>query len=214
MNHSEPFVITISRMLGSGGADIGKRLAKELGILYLDREIVSEAAKELYASEEDVAELDEKPTSIWKSIYEASKVINETVYMVPNFFVPTDHQVFDSEAKVIERTVKERSAVVMGRCGSHVLRNHPRYISVFLNGELAFRRSRVEKLYNVNEKDAIKMIEKSDKIGVNYHREFTGHELYDVRQYTICLDTSKIGIDECADIILKYAEQKFGVVRV
>lgn len=214
MKHSEPFVITITRMLGSGGADIGKKLATELNILYLDREIVSEAAKELYALEEDVAELDERPTSIWQSIFEASAVINETVHIAPRFFVPTDRLVFDSESEIIERTAKERSAVVIGRCGSHVLRNHPRHISIFLNGELAFRRNHVEKLYSLNAKDAIKMVEKSDKIGSNYHKQFTGHELFDLRQYTICLDTSKIGIHECADIILKYAEQKFGVVEV
>ncbi len=213
MKHLEPFVITITRMLGSGGADIGKRLASKLNILYLDREIVSEAAKELSALETDVAELDERSTSIWQSILESSTVINDTFYAMPKFFVPTDRLVFDSEAKIIERISREHSSIVIGRCGSHILRNHPRHISVFLNSDLAFRRSRVEKLYSLNDKDAIKMIEKSDKVGNKYHKEFTRHELFDLRQYTICLNTSKIGIDECTDIILKYAEQKFGIVR-
>ena len=68
MKEASPFVITISRQLGSGGAYLGQRLATRLNILYLDREIVCEAAKKLRVSEDTVASCDEKLTPSWQTL--------------------------------------------------------------------------------------------------------------------------------------------------
>ncbi len=209
----EPFVVTISRMLGSGGAYIGQQLSNRLNVLYLDREIVNEAAKEFNISEEELSIYDERPASFLESIFKTSKVINDSIYTPPKFFIPDDRLVFNVEKQIIERTVKDNSAVIIGRGGSHILRDHPRHISVFLHGDVDFRKSRVQSLYNLNEKDAIKMITESDKRRSNYYKIFTGHEFSDSTQYTLCFDTSKVGLDECAHIILKYAKQKFGLLK-
>ena len=209
----EPFVVTISRMLGSGGAYIGQQLSNRLNVLYLDREIVNEAAKEFNISEEELSIYDERPASFLESIFKTSKVINDSMYTPPKFFIPDDRLVFNVEKQIIERTVKDNSAVIIGRGGSHILRDHPRHISVFLHGDVDLRKSRVQSLYNLNEKDAIKMITESDKRRSNYYKIFTGHEFSDSTQYTLCFDTSKVGLDECAHIILKYAKQKFGLLK-
>lgn len=213
MIQNKPFVITISRMLGSGGAYIGQQLSNRLNALYLDREIVNEAAKEFDISEEELSIYDERPASFWESMFKASKVINESMYTAPKFFILDDRLVFNVERQIIERTVKENSAVIIGRGGSHILRDHPRHISVFLHADVDFRKSRVQNLYNLDEKDAIKRIAESDKRRSNFYKIFTGNEFSDSTQYTLCFDTSKVGLDECTHIILKYAKQKFGLLK-
>lgn len=210
MKSSEPFVITISHMLGSGGAYIGQKL----NILYLDREIVSQVAKKLYVSEEEIYSHDEKTDSLWESIYHISRIINESVYKSPRFFIPSDRLVFDCETEIIERTANEHSVVILGRGASHILHNHPYHISVFLHGYIDFRKNRIQKLYDLSDKEAIRMIAEYDKKRSHHYKVFTGHEFSDSSQYTICLDTSKVGIEESSEIILKYAEERFGVVPV
>lgn len=134
--------------------------------------------------------------------------------MPPSLLVPSDRLLFDFEAEVIERTASGGSAVIIGRGGSHILRNYPRHISVFLHGDIDFRKDRVQKIYNLDEKTAKKRIAESDKRRSGYYKTFTGNKFSDSRQYTICLDTSKIGIDESIEIILKYAEEEFGIHRI
>lgn len=214
MRESQTFVITINRMLGSGGAYIGQQLAKKLNVLYLDREIVRQVAKELYLPEEEIAQYDEKTTSLWDLLFKKSTLTDSTFYMPPSLLFPNDRLLFDYESKVIERTSNEGSAIIIGRGSSHILRNHPRHISIFLHADDDFRKERVQKIYNLDEKAARKKIVESDKRRNSYYKTFTGNKFSDSKQYTMCLDVSKIGIDGCIEIILKYAEQKFGVTRI
>lgn len=211
MSQQEPFVMTISRMLGSGGAVVGQRLAADLGVRCLDREIVSEAAKTLYVAEDVLEEHEERPTSIWESFFEVSGMMNESVYTLPRYYLPQDHVVFEAEAEIIRRMTREESAVVIGRCGAHVLREHPRHLSVFVHADLDFRMGNVAKHFNVSPKDAKKMIEECDKRRSEYCRMFTGHDVTDSRLYEICLDTGKIGIDGCVELITAYAKKKFSI---
>lgn len=213
MNEQAPFVITISRMLGSGGAYVGQQLAKKLDILYMDREIIQKAAKELHVSEEALASHEERLSSIWESMFQASSIISDSVYIVPEFIIPDDHALFDTEALVIEETAKTHSAVVLGRCGAHVLKDHPRHLSVFLHADLDFRKGRVMELYGLSEKEAVKRIHDSDKGRNSYCRMFAGKDFTDATQYALCLDAGRLGVDECVEAILKLAESRFGAVR-
>src|SRR5665647_3724954 len=115
MEDSLPYVITISRQLGSGGAYVGQLLARELNIFYLDREILSQAAREFSLSEEDLEEYDEKADTLWQSV-QRSVFSNPYIYVAPKFYVPSGQQLFAAEAEIIARTAQERSAVIIGRC--------------------------------------------------------------------------------------------------
>ena len=203
---TSPFIITISRQLGSGGAYIGQQLASRLNILYADREIISEAAKKLSAVEETLARREEKLSSFWKSLLRSYSFGSPDVYIPPKVNVPTSRELFDAETDAILRIAKECSAVIIGRSGSYVLREHPNHVGIFLHADRAFRIRRVREKFNVTEEAAIKMIEQSDKERALYHRTFTGREWADARRYHLAIDTGKPGLDKSVDLILKYLE--------
>lgn len=206
MKKKSQIVITISRQLGSGGAYIGQQLAKKLDILYLDREIIKMAAEKLSVLEDDLEPRDERVLSFWQSVFKFSGYSGPDVYIPPRFFVPTDRELFEAEAEVIKHVAKDRSAVIIGRCGSHVLRACPNHTSIFLHADNDFRKKRIEELYNVSQEEASKMMAKSDSERSRYHHRLTGKEWTDARQYDLSIDTSKIGVDNCVQLILKYLE--------
>ncbi len=206
MKKASPLIITISRQLGSGGAFVGQQLAKGLNISYIDREIISQAARQLSVLEEELESRDEKTLSFWQSFLQLCTFCAPDVYMPPQVIAPTNRELFKTEAEIIEHIAEERSAVIIGRCGSHILRDHPNHASIFLHGGIDFRKDRVRKLYNVSEECAVKMIAQSDTERAHYHRAVTGKDWTDARQYHISIDTSKMGLDKSVEFILKYLE--------
>ena len=131
MKQTTPFVITISRQLGSGGAYIGQQLAKRLNIDYVDREILSKAAKQLAVLEEDLESRDEKLLSFWKSFFHING-FSPDVHIPPRMNFPFDREIFDAETNIIEHIARERSSVIIGRCGFHILREYSNCVSLFL----------------------------------------------------------------------------------
>lgn len=205
MKNTSPFVITISRQLGAGGAYIGQQLAKNLNVFYADREIISQAAQQLSVLKEDLEARDEKILSFWQSFIRSYAITPDT-YVPPQILPPSDRQLFKIDSEIIARIAKEHSAVIIGRCGSYILREHPNHISIFLHGDITFRKGRIQNLYNVSEAVAGKMIVQNDKERTLYHHTFTGKEWTDARRYDISIDTSKMGVDKSIEVILKYLE--------
>lgn len=205
MKNTSPLAITISRQLGCGGAYVGQQLAKNLNIFYADREIIGQAAKELSVLKEDLESRDEKILSFWQSLIR-SFAMTPDVYVPPQIIDPTDQELFKAESEIIKRIAHERSAVIIGRCGSYVLREHPNHISIFLHGGITFRKDRIKNLYNVSEEAAEKMIARSDEERADYNHKFTGVKWTDARQYDISINTGKTGVDNTVKFILKYLE--------
>jgi CMP/dCMP kinase len=203
MKNTSPLVITISRQLGCGGASVGQQLAKNLNVFYADREIIDQAAKELSVLEEDLKSRDEKVLSFWQSFIRSYAIAPDT-YVKPQMMAPSDRELFKTESEIIARIARERSAVIIGRCGSYILREHPNHVSIFLHGDVTFRKGRLQKLYNVSEEVAGKMIAKSDKERALYHHTITGQEWTDARRYDISIDTGKIDIEKSVELIMKY----------
>jgi len=203
VKNTSPFVITISRQLGAGGAYIGQQLAKSLNVFYADREIISQAAQQLSVLKEDLESRDEKILSFWQSFIRSYAITPDT-YVPPQIMPPSDRQLFKIDSEIIARIAKEHSAVIIGRCGSYILREHPNHVSLFLHSDMASRKNRIQNLYNVSEEVAGKMIAQSDKERALYHRTATGQEWADARRYDLAMDTGKINLDKSVELILKY----------
>jgi CMP/dCMP kinase len=207
MKENSKIVITISRQLGSGGAYIGQQLAKQLNISYWDREIIRLAAKKLSVLDDELESRDERMRSFWESFFHFSGYNGPDMYIPPNIFDPTDKELFKAEAEVIKRIATDHSAVIIGRCGSHILQGYPNHTSIFLHADLEFRKERIENLYNVDNvviTASSKKIAKSDSERSRYHHTLTGKEWTDARQYDLSIDTSKIGVDNSVQLILHY----------
>ena len=205
MENLKKFSITISRQLGSGGAFIGQQLAKELDIFYADREIIDRVARQYAVLEEDVVSNDEKIISFWESFLQFN-TISTDLYVPPKLQAPTDRELFQAEADIIEHIVNERSAVIIGRCGAYILRDYPENVRIFLHGDIESRIKRIRSLYQVSKDTAGNMIEQSDIERARYCRIVTCKkwDWNDARNYDLSIDTSKLDIDKSTGLILDY----------
>jgi CMP/dCMP kinase len=212
MTNNSPFVITISRQLGSGGAYLGRRLATRLNILYLDREILYQAAQELQISEIDLNPLDERVTPRWQSWLQSMAQSYSLGFTPPAINIPTNQRLYEVESDVIRRTAQQHSAVIVGRAGSYVLRQHPQHLSIFLYADVTFRQKRVQELYNVSAQEALKLINRIDRERTNYLHVFTGQDWMNACQYHLCFDTGVVGLDRAEDIIITALQARTGII--
>ena len=208
MKQNVPFVITISRQLGSGASYIGQQLARKLSVCYADREIIRKAAEKLSVLETDLEARDESVPSFWRSLMQTCGLVPD-VYVPPKMLIPTDRELFDAESEVIEHMAKEGSMIIIGRCGSYVLRNHPNHVSVFLHGDPVFRSERYRNVYQVTKEEADRMVALKDKERALYNKTFTGKDWTDARNFDLSIDTSKLrDLDAAVDLILHYLKMK------
>lgn len=205
MTPSTSFVITISRQLGAGGSFIGQQLASKLNIFFADRDILRKAANRLSTFEENLESREERLLSFWHSLL---KTIPQkdvvTIPSVASSLEYTDQELFDTEAEIIKKIVHDKSAVILGRCGHYVLRDEPNHISIFLHADQKFRINRIQKLYNLQNDEATKMVEKSDKERAAYCKTFTHKEWMNASNYDLSIDTSKVTLEQAVELILQY----------
>lgn len=201
-------VITINRQLGGGATYIGHKLAERLNFLYVDREIVKEAAKDLQTFVEELETRDEKLGSVWRTVMLIGAFSNfeytESVKTI------SDDEIYEVQSNFITEIGNHKSAVIIGRGSSYVLREHPRHVSIFIHAGLEFRKKQIQKLYNINEKEALHLIETTDKSRKKYLQKLTKQDMYDVRGYDLAIDTSKLGFKKAEDVIMEYLKIKFG----
>jgi len=203
MKQTTPFAITISRQLGSGGAYVGQQLADKLTIFYADREIIRNAAKQLSVMEEDIDFREERAPSFWQTIFQSTSYIPD-ITIPENPIIPTDRELFEAEADVIQHMAKEHSAVIIGRCGFHILREHQNLVRIFLHSDPKERIQRIHEQYQVPEAVAEKMLIQSDKERTLYNKTYTGKEWTDAKNYDLSINTSKMDLDKVVELIINY----------
>lgn len=201
-----PLIITMSRQLGCGGAAIGQQVAEKLNIRYVDREIISRAAEQLSMMEKELDDRDEKIQSFWKSFFQFNALASDAP-LPPDMRITTTGEVFKVESEIIQRIAADQPAVVMGRCGYYILGDRPNVMTVYLHAGNAFRVDRIARQTGMTDKEALEMIEKNDKERGLYIETFTGHKWHDARQFDLCIDTGKTGIEKAAGLILNYVKQ-------
>lgn len=211
MIQNTPYVITISRQIGSGGSYIGQRLASRLGITYVDREIVRQTAERLGTSEANLIAHDERITPFWKALLESSIYSNPEGYTIPPPDRITDKRLYQIESEIILDIAKHSSAVIIGRGGHYLLHKHPRHLSIFLHADITFRQQRIQETYHLSPADALKMIKDIDISRANYLHMITKKHWMDASQYHITLDTGILGLKLAEDIIVSAAQTRFGL---
>lgn len=203
MSEQMPFVITISRQLGSGGSYLGQRVAARLGIHYADREIVRQAAVMLHVSEEVVEPMDEKMTPIWQSLLRTfDHGRPELSYVPPANLPPLDDEFHLAESSVITQIAESCSAVIVGRGGYHLLRDNSRHLAVFLYADADFRIKRIQEIYDVSAEKVAKLMETSDQDRRHYLHNVIGTDWTDARQYHLSINTGVLGFGLAEETIV------------
>ena len=193
----ERTVITIGREFGSGGHEIGMKLAEKLGIKCYDKELLELAAKESGLCEELFASQDEKPTNSF--LY--SLVMDTYSLGYTNSYVdmPINHKVF---------LAQRESCVIVGRCADYALEDNPYAVSVFIKASLDERVQRIKRIYELNDSKAADLIQKTDKRRASYYNYYSSKKWGEAKSYNLCIDSGLVGIDGAIDMILKFIELK------
>jgi cytidylate kinase len=137
---------------------------------------------------------------------------SDAVYAPPPIDTFTDKALYSTESEIITRIAGERSAVIVGRGGYYVLRNHPGCLHVFLHANMEFRQQRVHELYHLPPKEALKLINSIDRERAGYLRTLTGHDWLDARQYHLCLDTGAVGLEKTEELIIAAFQARFNEI--
>ena len=161
----ERTVITIGREFGSGGHEIGQKLAERLGIKCYDKELLELAAKESGLCQELFASQDEKPTNSF--LY--SLVMDTYSLGYSNSYVdmPINHK----------KLAQKESCVIVGRCADYALEDDPFAVSVWIKASLDKRVERIKKMYDLSESKATDLIQKTDKRRASYYNYYSSNRL-------------------------------------
>ena len=201
-------IISICREYCSGGKEIGKKVSDELGYTFLDKQLITEAAKKSGYDESVFEKVDEVATnSLLYSLVLGTYGANAAGAM------PDNDKLFGLQAEIIRDTAKEKKCVVIGRCADYVLREEPNLIKIFLRADMDFRVERFRSLYTVPEgKKPEDIINKTDKKRASYYKFYTGNLWKDMNNYDLVINTGKVGIDNAVATIIDYV-RKYGYVK-
>lgn len=198
-------VITISRQYGSGGREIGEKLAKKFDVPFYDNELITRAAKESGFAEETFAKAEDKATN--SLLYSLAMGIN--VYGNQDFGfsgLSLDDRIFLAQSDVIRKVAEEGPCVIVGRCADYVLKERQDTINLFVRASMDFRIRRAVEVYGVDSKKAADFILKNDKRRSNYYHYHVGEKWYNLNNYDLVIRSDLTGIDKAVECIAAYVQ--------
>ncbi len=198
-------VITIARQFGSGGHEVGERIARELNVPFYDKALIAMAAKQSGLSEEVFEHADEKATnSLLYSMVMGS--YGGFGGRVPGLNeMPINDKLFIIQSDIIKKAAAEGPCVIIGRCANYILREFPHCLNVFVHADKAARIERIVSRNLCEEKKAPDFITKKDKQRANYYNFYSNNRWDDLSNYNLTVDTSKFTVEKAVEIILDAA---------
>ncbi len=191
-------VITISREFGSGGRTIGKMVADKLGYKFYDSEIINKVIEESGLAREIVEKYDEYATHKNSFLY---AIAVNAGYSDGQGGLSFANQVQIAQANVIKELVDVGNCVIIGRGADYILRDRENCFNVFVRADIDFRAKRVIELYGDTGKRIEDRLKDKDTKRRVFYRSFTMREWGAFENYNLMLDSGRIGLDKCADII-------------
>lgn len=200
-------IITIARQYGSGGHEVGRRLAEKLGIRCYDRDLIAMAAQKSGMSEEVLHQADEKAAS--SLLY--TLVMGSNMYRgnIDHFNVPINDKLFAVQADIIRELAASESCVIVGRCADYILDEHPQCIRLFLYADYENRVKTVAERLSVSDGEAREKVTKTDKRRSNYYNYYTGRKWGRLENYDLSIATDKIGLDNTVRMILNFMQMAY-----
>ena len=186
-------IITINREYGSGGRYIGRIIADKLGIKFYDKELVEKVALEAGMTEEYIEENEQKRK--WGSSFNSE--YNE------------DDKLFEAESRVIKEIAKKDSCVIIGRCADFVLKDEKNLCSIFIYSDDEDKVNRAIKYYDLDEKQALKEINKINKERAKHYKYYTNENWNDLKNYDFAFNSDYLGVDKTAELISELIVKKY-----
>ena len=188
-------IITISREFGSGGRFIGEEVAKKLGIAYYDKNIIGQIAEKSGLSPEYIqenAELSPKK-GLFAYAFSGRDITGKSV----------EDMVYEVQRNIILELAEKEPCVIIGRNADYILKDRDDVLNAFIHGDMPEKIKRITGLYNVKEKEAVKMMADTDKRRRTNYNFYTDQNWGKASNYTLCLNSSQLGYDRCEMIIME-----------
>ena len=187
-------IITISREFGSAGRTIGKNVAEKLGIPCYDSEIVQQVAIKSGILAEKIADRGEDLSASGKF---------SSIFTLYNLYsnMSKDDIIWHAQVKVINELADKGPCVIVGRCADYILRERENLVRVFIYADMKSRADRIVSVYGEKADAPEKRLRDKDKKRAAYYKQYAEMEWGDHEHYDICLNSGKLGIDKCVEII-------------
>ena len=194
-------IVTISREFGSGGREIGKRLADKLNVPFYDKELLEMASKESGIARELFVKNDESYTnSFLYSLVMGTYPVSPDGRLNPE--LPLNHKIFLAQFETIKKLAEKGPCVIVGRCADYVLKEEPNVIDFFISGNMYDKKKRILERYDIEKPK--EFIRKTDKRRASYYNYYTDMKWGDARNFDLCINSSKSGIEGAVDLMLAY----------
>lgn len=197
-------IITISRQYGSGGREIGQKLADRLGIPFYDNALIEKAAQESGLIPEFFEDTERHAgNSLLYALYrgaQADRFGTSLLSMEDNIYL--------AQSNVIRKVASEGPCVIIGRCSDYILSDMVNLVTVFIHADLEFRKERAVRIDGVDPAKAESVVLTKDKRRQNYYNFHADRKWGIAKNYNLCIDSGYCGIDCAVDIIYDYITKR------
>lgn len=194
---SEQLIISVGREFGSGGHEIARQLSGRFGVPLYDHNLLDEIATERELDVESLRRFDEKPRNV---------VLSRTVC---GFSSSAEVNIANMQFEYLKKKAEAgESFVVVGRCSETMLKDYPGMISIFVLGDSAVKTARVMEVYKLSEKEARYKMERHDRSRKMYHNFYCKGKWGDSRNYDLCINSSRMGIERTVDFLELYIKER------
>lgn len=194
-------IITIGREFGSGGRELGRRLAEELQVAYYDQEIIAEIAKRTSLSEQYVQHITEHRPVMSFPIH-----VGRSFYSVPNPAMKQSQALYQEQKKIILEMAEKSNCVIVGRCADHILEEQkPFRIFVYADMESKLRRCREKapEHEHLSDKELRQHIQEIDRNRSKYYGFYTDKKWGDKLNYDLCINTTGSVVKGIVPVLVK-----------
>lgn len=206
----QPFVITIGRQMGSGGRELGRKLAERLGIEFYDKRLLLDAAKKSGLIPEIFERDDEREPSFLSSAFSLGFMGTGSGHF-PGGCI-TEDAVYRAQSDMIRELGDTKSCVIVGRTADYVLRNHPRCINIFVHApESECVKRLLSRGDKTSEAEARAMCRKVNKLRAGYYNFYTDHTWGAAATYDLTVNSALMPMDDLADFIADYVRRRLAL---
>ncbi|PRR81992.1 AAA family ATPase [Clostridium vincentii] len=191
----ENLVVTISREYGSGGREIGQKIADDLGITFYDTQLLKVAAKETGFPEEFIAENDQSIPNL---------LLNELIAQGYAFSkqekAPLD-AIYEAEKKIIINLANTESCVIIGCCSDVILKDLPGSFHLFIHADKVKRMERIQYEYGIPQKNVEETLHKKDRAREDYYQMYAERKWGRIKNYDLTINSAAFGIEKTTELI-------------
>ena len=195
-------IITIGRELGSGGREIGQKLAKKLGWEFIDRQFIKQAVEKSGLNSEFIEKNDQQMT---KGEMLLRYLSMDNIFNEEN--LSDDDKLFIAQSKIIKEAGEKGNCIIVGRCADVVLDNCPNCFNIFISADVDFAKKRVAEEFHLTEDEAIDYIKKTNQLRRNHYNYYTGRNWGEASRYDMYIKSSKIGVDKAVEAVYNAIKQ-------